>query len=137
MPCGSCTAMVIDRPSSIALQSTLHRILNSFERPYIVIDALDECTEREQVLAWIMEIVLQTAGKLHLVVTSRQEREIKDVFQELNAHCVDVAKESSNHDIMAYLDHELETDRKLRKWFDNKAVRDEIKLALMKQAQGM
>ena len=63
--------------------------------------------------------------------------EIRDVFGDLGASCVDVTQDSSNHDIMAYLERELETDRKLKKWYDNRVVCEEIRSALMKGTQGM
>jgi len=125
------------RPSIVALENTLGKILDGFEKAYIIVDALDECTDREGVLKWITRITSQKPGNVHLVVTSRPERDIRDAFEELRACCVDVARDSSNHDIVAYLDRELETDRKLKKWCNNRQVREEIRSALMKGAQGM
>ena len=125
------------RPSTVALQKTLGQLLDGFEKPYIVIDALDECTETEQVLAWIRDVVSRKAGGVRLVVTSRPEREILDVFRDLDSQCVNLATEASNNDIRAYLLHELATDRKLRKWYDDEEIRDEITWALLDGAQGM
>src|SRR5258708_29812654 len=40
------------QPSVKQLQNTLRDILDGFSRAYIVIDALDECTDREKTLIW-------------------------------------------------------------------------------------
>ena len=122
-------------PSITSFQATLAQILDGFERVCIVIDALDECQDREELLEWITEIVSQKAGRVRLAVTGRPEREIEDALLDLGACCVDVAMESSNHDIAAFLDRELATDRKFKKW--DVAVRDEIQSVLIKGAEGM
>ena len=108
-------------------------ILGGFDSAYIVLDALDECSERNKVLDWVETVILHKNGnlRLHLITTSRPEKEIYD---KLNSyHCVDLAKASENHDIEVYLDHQLETD--WQKW--PLEIQNEIKLTLREQADGM
>src|ERR1700726_1702060 len=64
------------QPSVQSLQSVLLTILESFGDIYIVLDALDECTKRNDVLKWIKEMTLWRKGKLHLLATSRPEEDI-------------------------------------------------------------
>ena len=65
------------------LQNTLQTILDGFSSTFIILDALDECTEREKLLGWIHTFMLgkdKNVG-LHLIVTSRPEQEIEDKFK--------------------------------------------------------
>ena len=98
-------------------------------------DALDECTEREKLLNWIQTFIL---GKnknlgLHLIVTSRPEQEIEDKFK--CSQYLDLVKESESHDLVAYLDYQLQNNSVLQKW--NSDTQKQIKLKLMEQADGM
>ena len=56
------------QPTSKSLQAALIHILEAFDDVYIVLDALDECTERKDLLQWILEMVSWRKGKLHLLV---------------------------------------------------------------------
>ena len=108
-------------------------ILGGFNSAYIILDALDECSERDKVLNWVQTVILHKNKnlRLHLIATSRPEKEINDKF---NSYCcVDLAKASENHDIEVYLDHQLQTG--WQKWPPE--IQNEIKLTLRKQADGM
>ena len=108
-------------------------ILGGFDSAYIILDALDECSERDKVLDWVQTVVLHKNGNLrvHLITTSRPEKDISDKFNSY--HCVDLVKSSENHDIEVYLDHQLKTG--WQKW--PLKIQNEIKLTLTEQADGM
>ena len=114
---------------------TLQRILDGFSSTFIILDALDECSEREKLLTWIHTLILEKDMNLglHLIVTSRLEQEIEAKFKYY--HYLDLVEESDNHDLMAYLDYQLQNDSDLQKW--NSEIQEQIKLTLMKQADGM
>ena len=117
------------------LQNTLQTILDGFSSTFIILDALDECTEREKVLNWIQTFTLEKDKNLglHMIATSRPEQEIEDKFK--SSHYLDLLKEFENHDLVAYLDYQLQNDSELRKW--NSETREQIKSKLMEQADGM
>jgi len=117
------------------LQNTLQTILDGFSSTFIILDALDECTEREKLLNWIQTFILEKNENvgLHLIVTSRPEQEIEDKFK--SSHYLDLVKDSENHDLVAYLDYQLQNDSDLQKW--NPDTQKQIKLKLMEQADGM
>ena len=122
-------------PTLDDLQMTLQRILDGFSSTFIILDALDECSEREKLLTWIHTLILEKDMNLglHLIVTSRLEQEIEAKFKYY--HYLDLVEESDNHDLMAYLDYQLQNDSDLQKW--NSEIQEQIKLTLMKQADGM
>lgn len=91
-----------------ALEDTLLQILQSFDAVYILLDALDECSERLKALKWIQSIALQTSGNLHLMVTSRPEPDIKKPLCALpNLHEINVASQQESDDIKHYIDARL------------------------------
>ena len=122
-------------PTLNDLQNTLHSILDGFSSTFIILDALDECTEREKILNWVQTFILQkdTNLGLHLMVTSRPEHEIEDKFKSY--HYLDLVEESTNHDLVAYLNYKLQNDSALQKW--DSETQEQIKLRLMEQADGM
>ena len=67
----------VQPPSLESLQRTLLLILDSFCDVYVIVDALDECSDRIKLLNWIKEIAGWKVGKLHFMATSRPEREIE------------------------------------------------------------
>ena len=103
-------------PTLDDLQNTLQRILGGFSSTFIMLDALDECTEREKLLNWIQTVIVEKDMNLglHLIVTSHPEQEIEDKFK--SCHHLDLVKESENHDLIAYLDYQLQNDSDLKKW---------------------
>ena len=123
------------QPSLDDLQNVLQKILGGFNSAYIILDALDECSERDKVLDWVQTIILDKNGnlKLHLITTSRPEKEINDKFNSY--HYVDLVKASGNQNIVAYLDYQLQNDSDWQKW--DQDIQDEIKSILRKQADGM
>ena len=67
------------------------------------------------------------------MVTSRPEQEIGDKFK--SCLYLDLVEEPDNHDLVAYLDYQLENNSDLQKW--NSDTQEQIKLTLTKQADGM
>ena len=122
-------------PTLDDLQNTLQRILGGFSSTFIILDALDECTEREKTLNWIQTLILQKDinQELHLIATSRPEYEIEDKL--MSYHYLDLVEESTNQDLVAYLNYKLQNDSDLQKW--DPEAREQIKLRLMEQADGM
>ena len=110
-------------------------ILGGFDSAYIILDALDECSERDEVHNWVQTVILNKDGnlRLHLVTTSRPEKEINDKFNSY--YYVDLVQASGSHNIVAYLDYQLQNDSDWLKW--DKKIQDQIKSTLIKQADGM
>ena len=125
------------QPSVNQLENALRDILTRFPHAYIVIDALDECTEREMTLNWVNKLVVGTdrkAENLHIVVTSRPEPDIKKVFKGLDSHPIDVGDAEENQDIMKYLKFQMELKSEFNKYDEN--TQREIELGLEKGAEG-
>jgi hypothetical protein len=123
------------QPTTEDFMVTLKCIVGSFQHVYVIIDALDECQDREQLLPLIEEISEWKSGNLHMLATSRQEHDIEVcvgplVSAQINLHSVQV-----NADIHTHLRERLQNDSKLKKW--PAKIHGQIEEALMDGAHGM
>jgi archaellum biogenesis ATPase FlaH len=120
------------QPAVNLLQDTLILILEAFDDVYIVLDALDECAERKDLLKWIREITLMRKVKLHLLVTSRLEEDIAMHLRSLNTDHVYMDSEHVTGDIARYIDSILKEENQWSN--DTKVI---IKSTLLERARGM
>ncbi|KAF8955178.1 hypothetical protein BDZ97DRAFT_1710146 [Flammula alnicola] len=124
------------QPSIPELQDTLQDILKQFTHAYILIDALDECTEHEKTLKWIDEIASEKQNtdtlRLHLMVTSRPLHSIESVLGKIGPDCVDVGDATENQDISTFIEREVTS--KFKRW--DEKTREDIKAAIVKGADG-
>ena len=110
---------------------------------YIVIDALDECSTstglpspRDNVLAFVEELVRLQAPNLRICVTSRPEADIESVLGPLAFRLVSLHCESGQaRDIGEYVKFVVNSDPKMRGW--RKADKELVIDMLMKKADGM
>ena len=127
------------QPTSEVLLETLRRMMESFGDIYVVIDALDECTEREQLLAGLEEMASWEDVSLHLLATSRRETDIEESLNLLidERNRISIQSAFVNADIRTYTYDRLQNDRKLRRWLKHPEVQLEIEDTLVKKAAGM
>jgi hypothetical protein len=123
------------QPSIRALEDTLWQIFNRFHNVYIIIDSLDECTERRKLLKWFKEIAGRKSEKLHLLVTSRPEREIQDEMRLINPNHIVVGGKSVTGDIKMYIREMLRTREKWQRC--QPFVLNEIETALVQTTGDM
>ena len=114
---------------------TLQDILGGFPQVFIILDALDECKEREELLGIIEGIINWKLKKLHILATSRMEREIEETLEPLATRQICIQSAIINADIQTYIGKRLQNDSKLRKW--PASVQAEIEKTLMDGADGM
>ncbi len=126
-------------PTTDALLAVLQQMFQECGDIYIIFDALDECTDKLELLSVIEEIYSWKMGNLHFIVTSRQEKDIQESFDSLIGKDKQISIQSAlvNDDIRAYVQERLKTDRQLRRWQSRSEVRQEIEDALMDKAAGM
>jgi hypothetical protein len=123
------------QPSVQSLQSVLFTILESFDVSYIVLDALDECVKRDDVLKWIEEMISWRKGKLHLLATSRPEEDIAKHLRLLNPVNVYIKQDLITRDVKRYIDCILDDDVAFDRWNDK--IKANIKNKLLESAGGM
>ncbi|KAF2175541.1 hypothetical protein K469DRAFT_610300, partial [Zopfia rhizophila CBS 207.26] len=104
------------RPGSKVLLSILHSILKAAGETYLILDALDECSERAELLEVLREIVEWGLENLHISVTSRGEKDIEEALIGLHSAQFRLEGKGVNEDIREYVHRTILKDTRLKKW---------------------
>lgn len=125
------------QPSSKVLLEYLRRLIQRFRHTYIFLDALDESPRngpREHVLD-VLEIMHEwDMQQLHLFVTSRDEPDIRDLFDHFSTQQMVMRNSGIDEDIVNFISGRLNEDRRLRKL---SPYHNKIQEALAKRAGGV
>jgi hypothetical protein len=124
-------------PPSIVLIAHLRHLIQKFDQVYILLDALDESprySQRDQVLNGIETMRKWFLPGLHLLVTSRDEPDIRESLGPAGDEEVIMKNAEINQDISDFISGQLKIDPKLRKWH---AHHDRIQKILTERAQGV
>ncbi|KAI2483800.1 RNA helicase domain containing protein [Pyrenophora tritici-repentis] len=70
------------QPSLHALLQVTREVAQEFTHVYVVLDALDECTQRSELMDMLETIAEWQLDNLHLLMTSRKERDIESSLEE-------------------------------------------------------
>lgn len=127
------------QPSLDALMDVLQQMLQEFPQPYIILDALDECADRAE----LMKILEQMAGwqpeKMRVLVTSRKERDIESSLEDIvnGEYIICLQSHIVDKDIQTYVRQRLSDDKGLKKWQKDAEIRREIETTLIEGSHGM
>lgn len=110
-------------------------MLGYFKEVFFLFDALDECKEREELLALIETIVEWDVENLHLLATSRGEKDIEESLKPILTDEICIQSALVNADIHTHIRERLQNDAKLKKFPAD--VKQEIETTLMEGAQEM
>ncbi len=124
-------------PSATLLIAHLRHLIQKFDQVYILLDALDESPrhgQREQVLDAIETMLKWPLPGLHVLVTSRDEPDIRESLSPAEDEEVIMRNAETNRDISDFISGQLNIDPKLRKW---RAYHDRIQQVLAERAQGV
>ena len=125
----------IQRPSQEDLIKTLVSLLTESHQTYLILDALDECSERKQLLTSLRTIIQTTSVHANVLVTSREEQDISEGLQGIILESVSLECGGLDSDIERHIHKCLENDSDWQK--DTSKVKQEIQEALVKGAHGM
>jgi hypothetical protein len=135
------------QPSLHALLEVTSQVMQQFTQVYVVLDALDECTQRSELMDMLETMAgwqLETeAGRqldnLHLLMTSRKEWDIEKSLEGYveGDDAVCLQRDVVDQDIQRYVQRRLRDDKGLAKWNKDAVIKQEIEVALMCGARGM
>lgn len=109
------------------------RVAEQFsQQPFIIIDALDECKDVEELLDALVEL---TKGGLRLLATGRPLQVIRDSLSVLPSISMDTMKCEVSADINLHVMRVLDSHRRLRLLGTN--LKKEIHSVLSQKADGM
>ncbi|VDC02870.1 unnamed protein product [Peniophora sp. CBMAI 1063] len=113
------------KPGTSLLMALFKDLVSALAKPvYLVLDAIDECspdTRRTKILPCLDELLRQSSTFMHILLSSRPEVDIREVFDEWRAtryaEEIDVHNvQSHSRDIESYIMHSLSSDSTFRKW---------------------
>jgi hypothetical protein len=110
----------IGTPSRLSLIKYFERMLEVPGDVILVIDALDEYpAPREDCLRFLVDLSNKHHDRLHLLVTSRNEPDIRTAMKGISAIDIDLSEASEQKkDIHDYITGVLESDQPFRTWAD-------------------
>lgn len=126
------------QPTNEQLLGALKRMIRGSSATYVVLDALDECTRRPELLETIQTIDGWQLDTLHMLVTSRLEGDIRETLETIpEIDTVNIQSSLVSEDIRTYICSRLSNDSSLRRWQRQIEIRKEIETELMEKAEGM
>ncbi|KAJ5970692.1 uncharacterized protein N7479_000610 [Penicillium vulpinum] len=124
-------------PPEKVLLDCLRQTICKFSVTYIFLDALDESSrddKREDVLGAIEKIRQWDLPSLHLLVTSRNEIDIRYSLGTSLYQDIPMRNPETDTDIQNFISYQLSNDPKLQRW---KSRHEEIQEKLTEKAQGV
>lgn len=127
------------QPTNEELLPALRQIMVPCDKVFVIIDALDECMERPELLSDIEELISWDDVNLHLLLTSRKESDIEEALDPLCVQDMRICIQSAvvNADIRSYVHDQLLMDRRFKRWQKRPDVQSIIESDLMEKAGGM
>lgn len=111
------------------------QMARDFNSTYILLDALDECTDRKDLFEFLKGLMDGKADNFHIIATSRKENDITTYLKPLVTCQISIQDAVVDADIRVHILKRISTDPKLKKWPID--ARKEIEDILMRGAKGM
>lgn len=138
------------QPDNDSLCSWFNAMLEVAGEVWIVLDALDErdllrecqqgqALKNKGLLQWIKTLLESEGAKFHILVTSRQEEDIRRVLKDIIPKDMQIPlrNKSVNKDIRAFIRSTLRTWGDLPEWRNNQSSREKVEQYLSENANGM
>jgi hypothetical protein len=128
------------QPATVSLSRTLHGMMQHPQKLRIILDALDECVTRAELLDWMKTLAGPDLTHVHLVATSRREEELESGLGGCihNDNMILIDRYSVNEDIRSYVKARLQRSEDFQKrWASKPTVLEEIESAIGGKADGM
>lgn len=127
------------QPAFESLSTTFKQMAKHVTKIQIVLDALDECLTRRDLLSWLKSLASLGHAGLYLLATSRKEENIESELKQWlhQGNIVSIQQDAVNPDIRLYVRRRLRNECGFERWRSEPSVRDEIETQLMEKAGGM
>jgi septum formation inhibitor MinC len=119
---------VIDSDLVKMFINDISHFASHMEDVVVIVDGVDECPNRQD----ICELLVQLATKMKVLVVSRREKEIMDVFAEESR--LEITEALTSSDIAKHVEWTLEHDPKLKRL--EESMKMTIKTHLITKSRG-
>jgi hypothetical protein len=124
------------QPTAETLLELLKSLIKGYQKVFLVLDALDECTKRFELLSFLNELSSWKLGA-SILVTSRREADIGETLDLIGPKKLCIQSNLVAQDIRSLIRDRLNNDWKLRRWKKYPAIQSEIEETLTAKAGGM
>ncbi|KAJ4353488.1 uncharacterized protein N0V89_005218 [Didymosphaeria variabile] len=116
----------------------LQELILEFPQVFILIEGLDECLQRPELLSVLLPIITRQSPNLHLLMISRHDMEFQDFLESFSNKENTARLEIGPHhqDIRQYIRHRLSSESRFRKWAGDAELRQEIEDHLVEKTDG-
>ncbi|WQF77432.1 Putative nucleoside phosphorylase domain, NACHT nucleoside triphosphatase [Colletotrichum destructivum] len=127
------------QPTTQVLSQCLQEMMQT-GKLCILLDALDECVKRTELLKWIQDFIFSPdLTCVQLIATSRPEEEFIRETRSWGglSNCVWLEKEFVNVDIQSYMETRLATSKEFSRWVSTPSILQQIRDEVGRRADGM
>ena len=128
------------QPGTDRLLQVLLDMMDEFAETYLIIDGVDECDRKEELMEIISELARSRKGtNLHILVTSRWKFKTEVVPRTIQTHPVTYCIHSTfiEDDIRSYVSNRIQYDPEFLIWHRQPKVLKEIEERIVHRADGM
>ena len=127
------------QPHIDELLRTLQQLIPEFPQSFIILDALDESKDRDELMDIITTITNWKIQNTHVIVTSRKEPDIETFLEDFvqSGHYVSLENKTVDEDIQKYVRKRLADDKELKRWSSDPEMQLQIEKTLMEKSNGM
>ena len=122
-------------PRDVELLETLRMSFLSEGQIFIILDGVDECAVRKEILRSLEIMATWKMPQLHLMVSSRREPDIEKALVPISSHTCEMGMVDVNEDISKYVQQSMNEDPRLNRWPLD--VQNEIAHVIASKAGGM
>ena len=123
--------------SETKLRETLRLVLQDVPALFVVVDALDECSERNEMIDLLIMLKAWGMANTHILVSSRQEPDIKEGLLRAEPLQIDMTQKMIHHDIERCVEKRISRSQRLSKWCENPDINRKLRSTLLDGANGM
>lgn len=123
------------RPTVNEFAELLGRVSKYFTRCFIILDALDECVERERETLLPVLGSFENIENINFLFTSRKESDIETSFLKHRIRLIPIQDKQVATDVELYVSESMENDEKLKHL--KVGLKEEIIATLVQGAKGM
>lgn len=121
-------------PDRFELLEVLTSLCRRKRNTFLIIEALDEALDKQEVLEMFSMLAERKLGNLRLLVSSRLEKGIEEVFDRIATAKVHMAGEVLDPGVSLYVQQYLEDHPKTRNW--SRTLKNRVERLLVQNAKG-
>jgi hypothetical protein len=130
---------VHQKPTTDSLKGAVRQMLSLIQQAYLLIDALDECKTRSELLFFLEGLAESRECDVCLLVTTRKDKEIQSSLKEWLAwdDIIPVNNTNIAADIREYVAWRLGEDPHFGRWRADHSLQNAITDKILQKADGM